>query len=107
MIIAVLLFRCEVRVLSKVYVGMTGLRIRVDTGIDLSSASKVALKVRKPSGVEEEWIGFANRTYIEYDVQSGDLDETGFYKIQAYVELPGNIVLYGETDGIYVYEQFD
>lgn len=92
--------------MAKLYVGMSGVKLIVDTGINLNGASKVALKVKKPDGTEVEWIGTASGTKIEYVLQDGDLDQTGAYKIQAYVEF-GTSKMYGDTEGIYVYDKYE
>ena len=93
-------------IMSKVYINTEGILIKVETGIDLSGATKVSLKVRKPSGTEVEWIGTADGTKITYITQTGDLDEAGLYKIQAYIE-KGSLKILGDTDGIYVYNEFE
>ena len=92
---------------EKIYVNTHGIRLSIDTKMDLTDATKVAIKVKKPDGTEIEWPGFKNGQYIEYLIGENDLDIPGYYKIQAYVEKDnGNIVLLGETSGIYVYERF-
>lgn len=93
--------------MGKLYVGAVGVKLIVDTGVDLSGATYVSLKVKKPDGSETEWIGSALGTKIEYIIQQGDLDQSGFYKIQAYVEFSDGSKMYGETDGMYVYKNFD
>jgi hypothetical protein len=78
--------------MSKYYVGDIGTEILVDTTIDISLASSLILKVRKPSGRLVEWTGLlgpANAlgeyTTIRYVVVADDWDEGGIWKLQAYV----------------------
>lgn len=74
---------------SKYYVGDIGTEILVDTGSDISTATSVSLKVQKPSGKEAVWVGTVYDTdYIRYVVKTGDFNEVGTYRVQAYVTLP-------------------
>lgn len=92
--------------MGKIYVGTEGLMIKVETGISLSGATVTKLKVKKPSGTEVEWTATVDGTKLVYVTQAGDLDEEGLYKIQAYVEL-GALKILGDTDGIYVYGEYE
>ena len=75
---------------GKVYVGDIGTEIVVDTCSDLSTATKVELRVEKPSGAPVTWAGTVfETTKIRHVAVSGDLDEVGEYNLQAYVEMPG------------------
>lgn len=72
-----------------IYKGDTGTVIQLDTQSDISSATLVKIKVRKPSGVILDWIGaLQGTTAIRYVTQANDLDESGVYKLQGYVESP-------------------
>jgi len=74
---------------NKIYVGDTGTEFIVDTGTDVSSATKLALKVLKPEGVSAEWVGSSYQTTkIKYTTVADDLNVAGEYAIQAYVEMP-------------------
>lgn len=90
----------------KVYKGAIGLLIEVETGVDLSDATEVKLKVKKPSGATVEWTGVASGTKIQYNTQSGDLHESGLYLIQAYVVKPTGTYL-GETARLHVFDEFE
>ena len=91
----------------KIYKGMVGLLLEVETGIDLSDATGVKLKVKKPSGTTVEWEGTPVDTKITYVTQAGDLDESGLYLIQAYVEKPTGGKFLGETARLHVFEEFE
>lgn len=80
---------------KKYYVGDIGTEILVDTTIDVSLATSLVLKVRKPSGRLVSWTGhlgpanaIGEYTRIRYVVESGDWDEGGIWKLQAYVVSP-------------------
>jgi len=75
-----------------VYKNDIGTTIRVDTGFDLTAATRTDLIVMKPNKNETVWTGApssAGATLIDYVVGIGDLDFVGDYLLQAYVELPG------------------
>jgi hypothetical protein len=67
-----------------------GTVITLECGVDLSEALSVAIRVFKPGAIEAvTWPGTASGTTVSHTVIAGDLDVTGTYIIQAYVELPG------------------
>ena len=92
--------------MTKAYKGTVGLLIEVETGVDLSDATEVKLKVKKPSGTTVEWAGVVSGTKIQYTTQAGDLDESGLYLIQAYVVKPTGTYL-GETARMHVFDEFE
>ena len=73
-----------------IYLGDIGTTIIVDTGIDLTGATTLELKVQKPSGAESTWTATIADGYtapdglLQYVTQSGDLDEVGSWKLQAH-----------------------
>ena len=74
---------------SKYYQGDVGTEIYVDTCSDISTATFVSLKVKKPDGTDVEWVGVvSDTTKIKYVVQVGDFDQVGEYRVQSYVEMP-------------------
>lgn len=67
-----------------------GTVITLECGVDLADALSVAIRVYKPGAVESVlWPGTASGTTVSHTIIAGDLDVTGTYVIQAYVELPG------------------
>ena len=96
---------------DKHYVGTVGLIINVDTGIDLTAATATKLLVRKPSGEEVEWAAvvttdpFGDSTRLRYITAVGDLDEEGFYKVQANATI-GDWTGKGKTTSFKVYAKF-
>lgn len=80
--------------LPKFYANSIGTVIFVDTKNEISTATVLQLRVRKPSGKEVTWVGvlgpmneFGKYTVIKYVIQSGDWDESGWYTLQAYIEI--------------------
>jgi hypothetical protein len=74
--------------MSKVYVGDIGTQIILDCGSNITAATGMAIKVKKPSGDEVEWTGVLDGTNsVKYILEAGDLDEPGTWILQAYVEL--------------------
>jgi hypothetical protein len=75
---------------SQYYVGDEGTEIIVDTCSDISAATVTDLIVRKPDGTQVTWSGaIYDTTKIRYVTTTGDFDQAGRYRLQAYVEMPG------------------
>ncbi|PLX49107.1 MAG: hypothetical protein C0613_08270 [Desulfobulbaceae bacterium] len=69
--------------------GDDGTRIRIELGVDASTAAVATIKVRKPDFTTETWPATPDGTSIYYDAAASDLDQVGDYIVQAYVDLPG------------------
>ncbi len=63
--------------------------IRLDTGIDLTGATLLQIRVQKPSDIHVVWPAtrYLQTSYITYTTSSSDLDEIGQYILQPYVEI--------------------
>jgi hypothetical protein len=75
---------------EKPYVGDVGTTIIIDTGIDLSSATLIKIKVMDPKHTTLEWIAEvdpSNNKFIRYITHEGDFKYNGYYFLQPYVEL--------------------
>ncbi len=73
-----------------IYKGDVGTVVLLDTLSDISSATQVLIRVKKPSGVCTEWSSSVDSlTKVKYVIQSGDLNESGIYKLQPKVTMPG------------------
>lgn len=73
---------------NHVYVGQTALRIQLNTFTDLTSAI-ASIRFIKPDGISGQWtaeIQNVPRGVIYYDVQTGDIDQEGTWKIWAFIE---------------------
>jgi len=72
---------------AKYYINAIGVEIIIETCLDITEATKTVLEIEKPDGTKEEWVGeIYNTTQIKYITTDGDLDQSGKYYVQAYVE---------------------
>jgi hypothetical protein len=95
--------------MTTIYRNSIGVRLIVDTKIDLSTASLTALLIKKPSNTVATWntvIQDATNGIIYYDVLENDLNEEGIYILQSYVE-SGTSRFYGESVKFHVRNMFD
>ena len=76
------------------YLGDHGLIISVSTEIDLTDATSYVFHVSKPNGVQVDWVPTPEEDLttgiLNYTVEEGDLDVSGFYLLQAEVSWGGN-----------------
>jgi hypothetical protein len=83
------------------FVDTDGLKITLDTKIDLSDATNCIIKCSKPDESSENWAAQVdpdNNNYIYYVTQDGDLNQIGDYQLQAYVEFSDGSHFYGDID---------
>ena len=79
--------------MGQVFVGDIGTIIYLETGVDLSAATTLNIRVRKRADGShnkhlETWEGEVyNTTQIKYTIVDGDLDVAGVYSLQAYAVL--------------------
>ena len=79
--------------MGQVFVGDIGTIIYLETGVDLSAASELKIRVRKRAlGSHNKhlvnWTGEVyNTTQIKYTIVDGDLNYAGVYSLQAYAKL--------------------
>jgi len=107
---------------KKIYQGAVGVKIVLETGQDLSESTTHKILVQKPDGSELEWAADISAViedkdgrqfdvtpkdgYIEYITSDGDLDQSGDYLLQAYVEWEES-KHYGKTCVMEIREKFD
>lgn len=73
-----------------IYVGDYGVEIVLDTNIDLSAATAPRIYYQKPvSGDEGYWSAEISGQKVAYTLQSGDIDEAGWWKLHSYVDKNG------------------
>lgn len=77
--------------MAKAYVGDIGTAIEINTFIDLTPASLMEYKVKKPDGTIETWeaaipdgLTAADGVLVHF-TEEGDLDQAGKYLIQVHV----------------------
>ena len=79
----------------------SSLKIRLETGIDLTDASELKIRFKKPSGIGDSWTATGDTTYstrIFYDVV-GDtiIDESGVWSFWSYVTFNDGRAAPGQT----------
>ena len=72
-----------------IFKGQSLVKIVLDTEQDLSTATSPKIRCRKPSGVTAIFNATIVGTTLEYEVQDGNLSESGTYSVQAYYEVAG------------------
>ena len=72
------------------HVGDIGTIIRYTTQTDLSDATVMKMKYKKPDGTTGEWDGTIYNDYsMDFETtQASDLDQAGPWNIQLYIETP-------------------
>ena len=64
-----------------IYINQGYITIELETGVSLSGASGQVIKYRKPSGTTGEWTGVISGTKLTYEVQEGDLNQAGTWRL--------------------------
>ncbi len=75
-----------------IFKGDIGTKIILNTGADLSTGTVFKIYYRKPNGETNYWTAQkeSDNTSISYTtIDSGDLDITGTWQLQSYVEISG------------------
>lgn len=97
--------------MAKAYVGDIGTAIEINTFIDLTPASLMEYKVKKPDGTIETWaadivdgLTAADGVLVHF-TEAGDLDQAGKYLIQVHVETASSDHL-GNTATLEVFDAF-
>jgi len=97
--------------MTNIYKHSTGIIFEVSTEIDLTTATSLALLIKKPSSKTNTWpatiYGDASLGVLTYTTVPGDLNEDGFYYLQAYAEFPSNRVLFGNSVRFKVLESYE
>jgi hypothetical protein len=95
---------------KKIFENDIGVQFRVYAGVDISSATSIVMKVKKPSGTETSWTASYdtdNSYYATYTTVSGDLNEDGDWLLSLEVQMPTAPSITGESASFTVYEQFE
>ncbi len=94
----------------KIYINDIPL-IKVDCISDktpsIEGATSTQINYKKPSGATGYWTAtVVDGRYLQYQVQTNDLDESGTWKFQAYLTL-GGWIGHGETATQTIYALFE
>lgn len=79
----------------KIYVGDTATRLEIDTELDLTSATSLLIKAKKPSGAFEDWPAemiVGQTTKMRCTEPAGFFDEAGIWEFHAYAVFPGGVL---------------
>jgi hypothetical protein len=96
-----LLFKDDVGIVLRVWAG---------PDLDLSSATALSLKVKKPYGTLVSWtatLASDNNYYATYTIVADDLNEIGDYQITLVANFTGGVILTGKTDVFTVVNRYD
>jgi hypothetical protein len=92
---------------ERVFKDDIGTIIEINLQENISAATNLKYKVKKPNGVEVDWTPTLYGTnYLRYPVIAGDLNLTGIYYIQPYMTL-GGWTGRGDTVDLTVYDHFE
>lgn len=92
--------------LSKMYKGDIGRKFILDADENITTATVVELRYIKPDGTTGTWSGSVeNLKYAFYITQdANDLDQTGTWRVQLYVEIDG-AKIHGDIEDFHVYKR--
>jgi hypothetical protein len=78
-----------------IFQGQGLMQLKLETGIDLSSASSKAILYKKPDGTSGTWAvsttetGVATNSILVYTMSNSDFDLSGVWTFQAYAVIGG------------------
>ncbi len=92
--------------IQKVHKNDIGTKIRLDAGQSIVDNTSIIIRYKKPSGVLGNWTATLEGTdYGIYYTVNGDLDETGVWELQLYVETSGGWKGHGDKLTMHVYKR--
>lgn len=75
-----------------IFKGQTLLTITLDAGQNITAASTLEIDFIKPSQLNGTWTATASGTNsLRYEIVSGDIDESGTWKLQSSVTISGKV----------------
>lgn len=83
------------------------LKVSLDSGIDLTGTSEVAIKYQKPDGTNDKWPGQQSGTLIEvaFDSSSEAFDQAGLWTIWTYAKFSDGTEADGRPIEVHIYEK--
>lgn len=70
----------------------TNIFIKLNTGIDLSTATETEIHYKKPDGSVGEWVATVEGEFLVYNVAVEDIDIDGRWRFQTSVVIGGNLL---------------
>lgn len=95
---------------KKIFVGDIGVTFRVYAGIDISNATSIVMRVKKPNSALVAWtatVAEDNNYYAVYKTVEDDLDLEGDWLLSLEVTTPTIDLIKGESAEFKVYTQFE
>ena len=71
---------------NHIHVGDVGTKLKFSINIDLNEVTSASLLYRKPDGTTGTWTLTKEGDYLVYTTQSGDIDQSGVWELQLYIE---------------------
>lgn len=92
--------------ITKIYKGDIGRKFILDADEDISAATILQLKYIKPDGITGTWDGSVEKSHYAFYItqDADDLDQTGKWRIQLYVEIDG-AKIHGDIEDFHVYKR--
>jgi len=91
-----------------IYKNQSSLTLKVLTYIELSGADTCILKYRKPDGTEDRFpltIEDELEGILRYNVQNGDLDESGWWSFWANITFIDGRTSAGDPERVFINEE--
>ena len=87
-----------------IYVGQESLLMKLNTNIDLSGASSVKIKYRKPDATEGSWTGTVSGTYVTkaFIADEGELDTAGNWVFWSWATMADGRTIPGKPVEYYI-----
>lgn len=89
----------------KIYIGQDNLTLSLITNNDLTDAQTALIKYEKPDSNVGEFIGTANGSLVEYQVQANDFNIEGDWKMWVHITFTNGKVSIGEPSILKIYKQ--
>ena len=87
----------------KVYVNQTNLTLTLNAGMNLTSVSSALIKYIKPDLTRGSWTATADGLNVIYNINNGDLDQSGKWIVWAEVTFTNNKISIGESNYLQIY----
>jgi hypothetical protein len=96
--------------MSKIYKNQSGLRITLETGINISTASNLKIKYVKPDKTLGNWTATISGTTALYKdfvnvAGASELDQSGVWILYAFITFSDGRLAPGESINVMVYEE--
>ena len=92
--------------MSKIYKNQGALRLQLNTGVTLTTATELKIKYLKPDNTSSSWTATITGTTSLYkDMTGTELDQVGQWTFWAYVTFSDGRKAAGEAVRIFVYDE--